>query len=277
MKTFNCELEEYLRRDDLLQASLSIGKIDDPNFEIEPYVEKIMSLAANLWKRVSRHRKDPLYIIEKMNQILFDEMKFVGKNHRYKKVIDNADQYYLHKLFDTKKGSPLTFAILYQVLSEQMGLESEVLSFPSHFFLRIEDLEESFYVDPFDHGRVLSESEFQRKFRASMQRNRLLSTNLYEKVGTTQLVARIIQQLKHVFVLKNDALRALRAVELLTVLFPDSAELTRDRGILYCEMEYFSKAMEDLRSYLKRCPKADDIKEIKKLTSMLRGYRETIN
>ena len=104
-----------------------------------------------------------------------------------------------------------------------------------------------------------------------------MSTSLYEKVGPSQLVGRLVQQLKHVYILKSEALQALRAVELLTVLFPKSPELTRDRGILYCEMEYFSKAMEDLRSYLKDRPEADDVREIKKLTGMLKGYREIVN
>jgi hypothetical protein len=42
-------------------------------------------------------------------------------------------------------------------------------------------------------------------------------------------------------------------------------------------MEYFTQAMKDLKSYLKARPTADDVNEIKKLTSMLKGYREIVN
>ena len=134
-----------------------------------------------------------------------------------------------------------------------------------------------FYVDPFEKGRFLNEEEFQRKFRTAMNRNRMLSTNLFEKVSAQQLVTRLVQQLKHVYILKSNAIEALRAVEMLTAIYPESPELTRDRGILYCEMEYFSKAMADLRFYLKKRPDADDVAEIKKLTKMLQGYREVMN
>jgi regulator of sirC expression with transglutaminase-like and TPR domain len=91
------------------------------------------------------------------------------------------------------------------------------------------------------------------------------------------LVARLLQQLKHIYILKGNAVEALRAVEMLTVIFPESPELTRDRGVLYCEMEYFTQAMKDLKTYLKARPTADDVNEIKKLTSMLKGYREIVN
>ena len=110
-----------------------------------------------------------------------------------------------------------------------------------------------------------------------MNRNRILSTNLFERISTQQIVARLIQQLKHIYILKGNAVEALRAVEMLTCIFPESPELTRDRGILYCEMEYFTKAMSDLKSYLKARPTADDVNEIKKLTTMLKGYREIVN
>ena len=87
----------------------------------------------------------------------------------------------------------------------------------------------------------------------------------------------MVQRLKHIYVLKGKAFEALRAVEFLTALFPQSPELTRDRGILYCEVEYFSKAMADLRYYLKQRPNAEDVREIKQLTSMLKGYQEIMN
>jgi regulator of sirC expression with transglutaminase-like and TPR domain len=110
-----------------------------------------------------------------------------------------------------------------------------------------------------------------------MSRNRVMQSNLFEKIGINHLVGRLAQQLKHIYILKGSALQALRAVELLTGIYPQSPELNRDRGILYCEMEYFSKAMEDLKLYLQQRPNADDVAEIKKLTSMLRGYREIMN
>ena len=163
------------------------------------------------------------------------------------------------------------------IFAQQLGLPCECLAFPSKFFIHVKEGKSEIYLNPFEQGRIMTASEFQHQLQTALQQNKLQSTNLDQRLSVEKLIAKLIQQLKHVYVLKNDPLKALRCVELLTVIYPDSAELTRDRGILYCEMEYFSKAKADLRKYLNLKPNADDVREIKKLTTMLSGYRETMN
>ncbi len=277
MQSIKTDLLELIRRNDLLKAVLLLGKVQDPNFDGEFYVERIMELAARVWHRCARAKYDPILKAESINHVLFKELGLVGKTDKYKQVIDDPNRLFLHTLMDKNTGSPLSFALLYMVLAEQVGLACECVALPSYYFLKVPDVAAPFYIDPFEHGKFITEEEFQRKLRTSMQRSKLLSQSLYEKVTHLQLVARVVQQLKHIYILKSKALEALRAVEILTALFPQSPELTRDRGILYCEMEYFSKAMSDLKDYLKARPEADDVKEIKKLTTMLQGYREIMN
>jgi regulator of sirC expression with transglutaminase-like and TPR domain len=277
MQEIKTELLQLLRRNDLLRASLLVGKVQEPNFSLDPYVEKILALAARVWHRCGRHRNDPVYIAETINYVLFQELGIQGKSEKSKQVIDDPHQHYVHLVLERKVASPISLAVLYSILAEQVGLSHEVLAMPNYFLLKVKDTAQDFYIDPFENGRFLNQEDFLRKFRTALQRNRMLSSNLFEKVSSQQLVSRLIQQLKHVYILKGNALEALRAVEVLTAFFPHSPELTRDRGILYCEMEYFSKAMEDLRFYLKSRPEAEDVGEIKKLTSMLKGYREVMN
>ena len=277
MQTIKTELLELLRRNDLLRASLTVGKLQDPAFAHEPYVEKVLELAARIWHRSNRLRYDSVLKAESINHTLYKEFAIEGKSEKYKQVIDDPSRYYIHNVLEKRSGSPLAIAVLYLILAEQIGLPCECFALPSYYLIKVKDENCEFYIDPFDNGKFLKPEEFHRKFKVAMQRNRMMSANLFEKVTTYQMVARLVQQLKHVYILKGDALTALRAVELLAALFPASPEITRDRGILYCEMEYFSKAIEDLRYYLAQRPKAEDVSEIKKLTSMLKGYREIMN
>jgi regulator of sirC expression with transglutaminase-like and TPR domain len=277
MQSIKTELLELLRRNDLLKSVLLVGKVQDATFCGEYYVDRIMELAARVWHRCARAKYDPILKAESINHVLFREQGIVGKTDKYKQVIDDPNRLFLHTLLESRQGSPLSVTLLYMILAEQVGLACECVALPSYYYLKVQDVASPFYIDPFDGGKFLTEADFERKLRTSMQRSRMLSQSLYEKVSHHQLVARVVQQLKHIYILKSKALEALRAVELLTALFPQSPELTRDRGILYCEMEYFSKAMEDLRHYLKVRPDADDVKEIKKLTTMLQGYREIMN
>lgn len=277
MNDLKQKLEACLRQNDLLRSSLSVGHILDPTFSEEPHVEKIMQISSHIWNTTRKHRKDILFVIESVNHTLFKEMGFLGSHEKYKRVIDNPSECYLHLTLESKKGNSLSITILYWIILEQLGIECECFAFPSHYLLKIEDVVTEYYINPFENGKVISSHDFQKKFKTSLQKNRLVSTNLYEKTNKFQMVVKVIQQLKQAYVLKGDALKALRSVEILTALFPESPELTRDRGILYCEMEYFSKAMADLKFYLDQRPHAEDIKDIKKLTTMLKSYRETIN
>lgn len=277
MQAIKSELLELLRRSDLLRSALLIGKIQDSGFSPDSYVERIMEIAARIWHRCVHTKHDPVLKAQAINHALFTDYGLEPKNEKSKNVVDDPHRYYLHSVLQRKLGSPLAYTVLYSILAEQVGLSHEVISLPSYYLLKVADHTGEFYVDPYDGGRLLTPDEFQRKFRSAMSRSRMLSANLFEVIPPVQLVARLVQQLKHVYILKGNALEALRAVEVLTVMFPQSPELTRDRGILYCEMEYFSKAMDDLRFYLKQRPNAEDVAEIKKLTSMLKGYREIVN
>ena len=277
MQTIKLELLELLRRHDLLRASLLIGKVQDANFSMEYHFEKIMEMAAQVWHRCSRNKEDGIQKAREIINVLFTEANLAGKAEKEKSTIDDPHRYYLHSVLDRKVGSPLTTTILFSILADQVGLKYECLAMPTYYLIKISDPTGDVFIDPYDNGRFINGEEFQKKMRSAIHRSKLLSSSLFEKVTAYQLVARLVQQLKHIYILKGKAPEALRAVELLTVLFPQSPELTRDRGILYCEIEYFSKAAEDLKFYLTQRPNASDVNEIKKLASMLKGCREIIN
>lgn len=277
MHIAKAELLDCLQQNNLLEGSLIVGQIQDSAFSTKRYAELMESAIEQVRFRCQNNADEPLAAIEAINHVIFKTLGIEGKSEKFKQVIDDPTRYYLHLVLDKKVASPLALAILYCVFADSVGLSYECLALPSYYLIRVQSDGADHYVDAFDSGRILSQEDFQKKFRSALHKSRMLSANLFEKVTTTQLIARLVQQLKHIYILKSQAVEALRAVELLTALFPENPELTRDRGILYCEMEYFSKAMDDLKSYLEQRPQAEDVHEIKKLTQMLKGYREIVN
>jgi len=277
MKTTKDELLLYLHRDDLMRAALVLGKIEDPRFNMDVSMDAILAIAARVWHLSGGMHEDSIVMVQTINKVLYDELGLQLSPDKNKRVIDDPKRYLLHEVLNRKMGSPLAMAILYSVLCEQVGVPHECIALPGNFLIRVLDSVDDFYIDPFDQGRMMNASDFTKKFRSTLQRHRMMHTNLFEKTGNEQLVSRLAQQLKQTYILKGKALEALQTVEILTAMHPESPELTRDRGVLYCEMEYFSKAMDDLKSYLKRRPQAEDVADIKKLTSMLKGYREIVN
>lgn len=277
MNSSKRELLAHLRRNDLLRAVLVPGIVADANFFLEMYAEKILELSAAVWQRVRATPNDPIVVAESINQVLFREYGILGKTARPKNRIDEPELHYVHALLERRYGSAIAITSLYAAIASQMNVPFTCVLLPTQFLLRFDDAVRPFYVEPYDDGKLLPEEEVQRRVRNVMARGKLLSSSLYEVAGPTQLVARILTQLKQAYLLKGRALEALRSIDLLTTIYPNSPELARDRGVLYCEMEYFSQAERDLRAYLKERPTADDVAEIKKLASMLKGCREIVN
>ena len=277
MQTAKAALLDCLRNGKLLEASLLVGQVQDSAFSPSQPLGLLERSIETARIRCQGVKEDPLVTIEAINHVIFKVLGVEGKSEKYKQLIDDPNRYYLHLVLEKKVSSPLTLTVLYCIFAEGLGLSYECLALPSYYLIRVVSEGGDFYVDAFDNGKVLSQEEFQKKFRSALHKSRMLSANLFERVSSSQLVSRLVQQLKHIYILKSQAVEALRAVEILTSLFPTNPEFTRDRGILYCEMEYFSKAIDDLKQYLELRPNAEDVNEIKKLTQMLKGYREIVN
>jgi regulator of sirC expression with transglutaminase-like and TPR domain len=277
MQTAKAALLDCIRNNNLLEGSLLVGQIQDSAFETQSYVDQLEHSIEQARVRADKSKEDPFAVVEAINHVIFKVLGIEGKSEKYKQVIDDPNRYYLHLVLEKQIASPLCMAVIYSVFAEGLGLSYECLALPSYYLMRIHSEGMDFYVDVFDQGKLLSQEEFQKKFRSALHKSRMLSASLFEKVNSTQLISRLVQQLKHIYILRSQAVEALRAVEILTSLFPENPEFTRDRGILYCEMEYFSKAMDDLKHYLEVRPQAEDVHEIKKLTQMLKGYREILN
>ncbi|MBI1861632.1 MAG: tetratricopeptide repeat protein [Deltaproteobacteria bacterium] len=271
------ELIELLGHGEMLRAALLVGGIRDSAFNADPYLKGFETLAKGLTGGKKQRRTGPTMLVARINSALFKKFGMAGGSGRPRLVIDDPERFFIDRVIDKRSGSPLALAILYWALAERGGLKCECLALPSYYLLKFTEKGKDCFIDPFEGGRILSSEEFQRKFRSAFVRPGVVSTSIFERITPMQIVARLIQQLKQIYVLKGNSLCALRAVELLVGLFPDSPEFARDRGILYCEMEYFSKAAEDLNYYLLKRARADDVVEIKRLSRMLKGYREVVN
>ena len=79
----------------------------------------------------------------------------------------------------------------------------------------------------------------------------------------------MLRNLMHVYLDQKDHAHALAAAELLLVLFPDSADELRVRGLLYEHLECFGAALSDFRRYLELAPEAPDAEQIRERVARL--------
>ena len=76
------------------------------------------------------------------------------------------------------------------------------------------------------------------------------------------ILARMLRNLKAIYVKADDYPRALRTIDLLLTLDPDSAEDRRDRGLLHAAFDCYALAAADLEAYLALAPAAPEAKAV---------------
>lgn len=87
-----------------------------------------------------------------INRVLFHEFEFRGNKDHY----ENPDNSFLNRVLETKKGLPISLAILYLLVAQRVGAELDPIAYPGHFLVGSFEEGLPFYIDPFKRGRILA-------------------------------------------------------------------------------------------------------------------------
>ena len=68
------------------------------------------------------------------------------------------------------------------------------------------------------------------------------------------ILARVLGNLKQLYMVKHDFERALAATDRILMLLPDTPAELRDRGLLYAKLECYAPAVADLTRFLELAP-----------------------
>lgn len=154
--------------DDLLEGALIISRYRYPELDEQKVKARLASIRQDIWLELNDH----LTAFEKVrvfNHIFFQVHGFRGNKRNYHAPQNS----YINEVLDSRKGNPLSLAIIYQVLAEDLGLPLRGVNLPNHFVLAYLD-EESlggsdvaqqeeenvlFYVNAFSGGDILGRNE----------------------------------------------------------------------------------------------------------------------
>jgi regulator of sirC expression with transglutaminase-like and TPR domain len=250
---------------DLGRASLAIAYQEYPNLDIESYLVRLNQLATLIQDR-SGEENDPYRTIAATNYVLYRQERFQG----------NRDSYYdprnsfLNEVMDRKCGIPITLSVLYMEVARRVGLLLHGVGFPGHFLVKYATDEEEIIIDPFHGGEVRSVEDLEKMLDEIYRGQVAFQPEFLSPVSKKQIIKRMLNNLKAIYLHQGDLLRALSIVERLVILEPNSPQELRDRGLLYLRLEYFPQALQDLEAYLTRAFPREDADEIRKQVLLLR-------
>jgi regulator of sirC expression with transglutaminase-like and TPR domain len=258
----------------LAEAALLIAQEEYPGLQIAAYLERLDRMAHEVEKRLWHDRdEDPLGCVEALNGYFFNDLKFRG----------NAEEYYdprnsfLNEVLDRRTGIPITISTVYLEVGWRLGMPLHGVGFPGHFLVKYSAGKGEILLDPFHRGSILTEKECQGRLDQVYAGRVQLRPDLLAAATKRQILARILANLKGIYIAAKDYRRALAAVERMLVINPDLAPEIRDRGILRMQLNQAFQAIADLEWYVTTNPQAEDIEEVRKRLRDCRQAQASLN
>lgn len=157
---------------DLIFGSLLVAKFQYPDLQTTPVLQEIEKIRRNIWLELNSFLT-PLEQANVLSSILYNYYNLKGVETNY----ENPDEYFIHKVLETKKGNPIANGILYLIISELLDIPFKVIQIPHQFVLGYfaEALDPSrgsgftqekilFFVDP-STGQPFSHREIEQYFK----------------------------------------------------------------------------------------------------------------
>lgn len=259
-QNFEREIARPDERINLAKASLFYAQAEYPNLKVDKYLDTLDAIALQIKPQLPAELY-PLKVIETINNYLYNELHFSGNNLDYY----HPDNSFLNRVIDCKTGIPITLSVIYLEVAKRLDFPMVGIGMPGHFLIRPEFKDVGIFVDAFNQGEILFEQDCQDKLNQLYQQPVKLEPRLLAPVNNKQILARMLGNLKYIYLHRGNFDKALATMGGILSLFPENAHEFRDRGLLYYQLNRWQEASQDLQSYLAILPDGEDASIIKLL------------
>lgn len=256
---------------DLAEASLIVAGEEYPDLDPVPYLARLDELGSALRRDAGGARAEDA--VSALSRLLFEREGFRGNTEDY---YDPRNSF-LNDVLDRRTGIPISLCTVYMEVARRAGLSVEGVGLPGHFVVRLASPSAPLLVDPFHGGAVITREDCQRRLDRIYSGRLRLDPTMLAPCGRKSILSRMLRNLKGIYVKAGDYIRALRIVEMLRILEPDSLDELRDRGVLYAALDCYAAAADDIEGYLARKPRCAEAPQLAARAAELRARAARVN
>jgi regulator of sirC expression with transglutaminase-like and TPR domain len=255
----------------LTEAAVAVAHAAHPGLDTQSVLADIDALADGLKRRLALDAPASQKL-RLLNRYFFHELGFGGNVNDYYAPANS----YVHEVLRTRRGIPISLAVLYVEMASQVGLVARGVSFPGHFLIKVTMPQGEVVIDPFS-GQSLSREELDERLAPYKRRQGLLGDfdmplGLFLQAATPRdTLARMLRNLKEIHRVEDDHAQLLAVLDRLVVLLPRDWLERRDRGLVRARLGDAAGAASDLEDYLVHAPRAEDVAQIAQQAAALRA------
>jgi regulator of sirC expression with transglutaminase-like and TPR domain len=255
----------------LAEAALLMACEEYPQLEVSPYLDQLDEIAQMAQEQL-RGGDSPIETVEKINTILFETLGFRGNTEDF---YDPRNSFF-NDVLDRRIGIPITLSTVYLEVARRLKFPIVGVGMPGHFIVKFADRNDEFFLDPFNHGEILTREDCQRKLHNKYGDSLEFHDRLLGRVTNRQILLRMLNNLKLIYLKAQAFDKGLAIVDMMLMANPEDFEQFRDRGLLRLQSRQFEPATKDLTQYLTSVPNAHDreeienhVKELKRIQAMM--------
>lgn len=254
----------------LLEAAASIAQDAYPDLDLHLVLDEVDLLAAKLQRRISADSPD-LQKLLGLNHFFYRELNFAGNVNDYY----DPQNSYIHAVLRTRRGIPISLAVLWLELAERIGLPAAGVSFPGHFMLKISLDAGQVVIDPMTGQSLTREDLLDRLGGAHMQ---LLGAQeevpmglFLQAASDHEVLERMLRNLREIYASNKRHERELAVINRLLVLLPESWSDYRERAQVLLHLGQIDAALGDLQTYLHASQDASDADAVRQQVAKLQA------
>jgi regulator of sirC expression with transglutaminase-like and TPR domain len=247
----------------LVEKCFKLAKIlEFPDLDISEYIKKLNDIGNALKLAITKY-DNTTYRISILNEHLFRYHGFRGDTEDYYNPKNN----FLNAVLDKKSGIPITLSIIYVEVAKHIGLDLQMAGFPSHVVVKYG---EEMVFDPFNGGKLLNIDDLEEILYKNYGEEVEFLPEYLDDITAEQILVRMTRNLKNSYVQSYAYDMAMRCINMILALDPESPDEIRDKGILEERLLHYDDALVLLNRYLEINPNAEDADFVLELIKSVR-------
>ncbi len=257
----------------VLEAAVAVAQDESPGLDVQGVLAQVDELAVRLRQRIPADAA-PLQRLRLLNQYFFHELGFSGNVNDYYDRRNSS----VPEVLRTRRGIPITLALVYIEIASQLGLQASGVSFPGHFLVKLHMPRGEVVIDPFS-GRSLAREDLEERLQPYRRERGLTGDDeaplglFLQAAPARDVIARLLRNLKEVHRSARDWPRLAAVLQRLVILLPQDWDERRDHALVLAQLGRRSQAAEELSTYLRHRPNAADAPALRReLAAWQRGH-----
>jgi len=245
---------------DLFDAALLVSKLDKAELDTDAYRRQLEEMARELSGQLPAKAANAAKLTA-LKKYLFEENGFHGSRTDYY----NRANSYMDEVLDDREGLPITLSVLFLELARRIGLDGVTgLPLPGHFMVKYTAPNgDEQIIDVWDGGRpktMAEVGELVESFTGEPLRDEFL-----KPARKREIIIRMLRNLHGIAQRSQPSADALRYLDLIVALAPDSASERLERASLRLQGGDTAGAKADFKWILDNAPAGINLERIAEL------------